>query len=147
MALDPFDTGVGYSFAVRIDGHELPRVMEVSGLKIEVDRIEVKQNSADGKFKITHLPGRQKAGQVTITRGLDQVKGGDTWLKKLLAGDVKGARATAEISILDTMNAPIKTYKLRNAWVMGIETGTLKAGDTNAMTEKWTVTYEEIEVE
>ena len=44
-------------------------------------------------------------------------------------------------------NKPIKRYKLVNAWASSLEIGSLKAGDTSVLTEKLTVTYEQIEVE
>ena len=35
---DPLDSATACGFKVRIDGIEIPKVMEVSGLKMEVDK-------------------------------------------------------------------------------------------------------------
>jgi len=145
--LQKFDTGVGYGFGLSIDGVQVPEVIEVSGLKQEVDKIEVKQNTFDGKYKITHIPGRYKAGEVTITRGLTDSKTITDWWKAVMQGDVAGSRKNAEVSILDYMGSPLKRFKLANVWVKSVETGTLKAGDTSPLTEKFVMTYEELEVE
>jgi len=57
------------------------------------------------------------------------------------------ARKGGSIVVYDYEGAPIKRYKLVNAWVKSLEIGSLKAGDTSVLTEKVTVTFEQIEVE
>ena len=65
MALaDSFDSSPAYAFKVTIDGIEIPKVTEVSGLKNEVDKIELKQQLADGKYVARQLIGRAKTGRV-----------------------------------------------------------------------------------
>jgi phage tail-like protein len=70
VALPEMDTSVGHSFGLEIDGVVIKQIQEVSGIKLEQDVIELKQNTPDGKFQIKKLPGRQKAGEITLTRGL-----------------------------------------------------------------------------
>jgi phage tail-like protein len=146
VALDKFDTGVGYSFGLTIDGIQVPEVTEIAGLKLEVDKIEVKENTSDGKYVIKNLPGRVKAGEVTITRGLTDSTTISDWLKKVVDGDVKGARKSASVTILDFQGTPLKRFDMANVWVKSVEAGTLKAGDTSMLTEKFVLTYEEIKV-
>ena len=69
MALPELDSSVGHSFGLEIDGVQIKPITEVSGLKMEQDVIELKQNGPDGKYVIKKLPGRRKAGEVTLTRG------------------------------------------------------------------------------
>ncbi|WP_157769059.1 hypothetical protein [Pseudarthrobacter sulfonivorans] len=52
-----------------IDGIEVPRMVEVSGLKTTDEKIELKQQTKDGKYVARQLIGRPKAGELTITRG------------------------------------------------------------------------------
>ena len=70
MALPDFNSGVAHSFGLDIDGITIKSIMEVSGLKMEQDVIELKQNTADGKYGIFKLPGRPKGAEITATRGL-----------------------------------------------------------------------------
>jgi len=70
MPLPDLDTSVGHSFGLEMDGVMIKQISEVTGLKMEQDVIELKQNTADGKYMIKKLPGRPKAGEVTLTRGL-----------------------------------------------------------------------------
>lgn len=147
MAFDNFDAGAGYGFKMTIDGIEVPRLMEVSGLKSEVDVIEIKQNSAkDGKFSITKVMGRRKAGEVTVTRGMTQDKAVNDWLKKVMEGDIAGSRKNASVAITDYKDTPVKEFNLLNCWVKSVEMGTLKAGATDVLTEKFVLVYEEMKV-
>ena len=48
---------------------------------MEQDVIELKQNGPDGKYVIKKLPGRPKAGEVTLTRGLTGDNSFEKWVK------------------------------------------------------------------
>jgi phage tail-like protein len=147
MGLGDFDSSVGHSFGLEFDGVVIKQISEVSGLKFEQDVIELKQNTPDGKYLIKKLPGRPKAGEVTLTRGLTDDRSFQDWVQKSHFGKMGDARKGGAIIVYDFEGAPIKRYKLKNGWPKSLEVGALKAGDTNVLTEKLTVTYEQIEVE
>ena len=52
-----YDSGVAYSFMVKIDGVQIPSVVSVGDITNEVDKIEYKQQTADGKYVVRQLPG------------------------------------------------------------------------------------------
>jgi phage tail-like protein len=147
MALPDLDTSVGHSFGLEVDGVAIKQISEVSGLKMEQDVIELKQNTPDGKYVIKKLPGRPKAGEVTLTRGLTGDNSFEKWVKDAHFGKMASARKGGAIIIYDYEGQPIKRYKLTNAWPKSLEIGSLKAGDTSVLTEKLVVTYEMMEVE
>ena len=110
MALpDPLDSAAAYGFRFTIDGIQIPKVNEVSGLKTEVDKIELKSRPADGKYVVRSMPGRPKAGEITVTRGLTDDKTITDWLKEVAEGDVAGARKTAAVEILDYAGRPSRS--------------------------------------
>jgi len=148
MALaDSFDSAPAYAFKVTVDGIEIPKVTEVSGLKLEVDKIELKQQLADGKYIVRTLPARSKPpGEITITRGLTDSKTITDWLKVVMKGDVAGARKNASVELLDYEGATLKKYEFRNCWVRAVEINSLKAGATEQATEKFTICSDECEV-
>lgn len=147
MALaDSFDSSPAYAFKVTIDGIEIPKVTEVSGLKNEVDKIELKQQLADGKYVARQLIGRAKTGEFTVTRGLTDSKTISDWLKVVMKGDVAGARKNASVELLDYEGGTLKKYEFRNCWVRVVEINSLKAGATEQVTEKFTVCFDESEV-
>ncbi|MDQ0821181.1 phage tail-like protein [Arthrobacter sp. V4I6] len=143
MALGDFDNSSANGFTVTIDGIEVPRVIEVSGLKSEVDKIELKQQTKDGKYVVRQLIGRPKAGELTVTRGLTQSKTITDWLKTVMEGDVAGARKTAAVALLDYKGDTLKTYNFVNCWVKSVELNALKAGATEQATEKFVICYDE----
>ncbi|GAB2630538.1 phage tail protein [Streptomyces capparidis] len=147
MALPDLDSSVGHSFGLEFDSVVIKQITEVSGLKMEQDVIELKQNTADGKYAIKKLPGRPKAGEVTVTRGLTEDNSFEQWIKDSRFGKMNDARRNGAIIVYDYEGVAIKRYKLINAWPKSLEIGTLKAGDTSVLTEKLAITYESMEVE
>ena len=147
MALPDRDKAVGHSFGLEFDGIQIASIQEVSGLKMEQDVIELKQNTNDGKYVIKKLPGRPKAGEVTLTRGLTEDNSFEKWVQAAHFGKMGDARKGGAIIVFDYEGNPIKRYKLTNAWPKSLEIGSLKAGDTSVLTEKLVITYEQMEVE
>jgi phage tail-like protein len=147
MALPELDKSAGHSFGLEIDGVVIKQIQEVSGLKLEQDVIELKQNTNDGKYMIKKLPGRPKAGEVTLTRGLTGDNSFEKWVKDSHFGKMSDARKGGAVIVFDFEGAAIKRYKLANAWPKTLEVGSLKAGDTSVLTEKLTLTHEGCEVE
>ena len=143
---DPLDSASANGFIVTVDGIQIPKVNEVTGLKAEVDKIELKQQTSDGKYVVRQLIGRPKAGELTITRGLTDSKTITDWLKQVAQGDVAGSRKTASVALLDYAGAPIKTYNFTNCWVKSVEVNALKAGAAEQATEKFVICYDEVTV-
>lgn len=147
MALPELDTSAGHSFGLEFDGIVIKQIQEVSGLKLEQDVIEQKENTSDGKYVLKKLPGRPKPGEVTLTRGLSEDNSFQEWVKRSQFGQMTNARKGGAIIVYDFEGNPIKRFKLNNAWPSSLEIGTLKSGDTNVLTEKLTLTFESIEAE
>jgi phage tail-like protein len=147
MGLPDLDSSVGHSFGLEFDGVVIKQITEISGLKIEQDVVELKQNTNDGKYMVKKLPGRPKAGEVTLSRGLTGDNSFEKWVKDSQFGKMGAARKGGAIIVFDFEGAAIKRYKLTNAWPKTLEIGSLKAGDTSVLTEKLTLTHEGCEVE
>ena len=145
MGLPDFDTGVGWSFGLEIDGIEIKEIQEVEGLKLEVDSIELKHNTSDGKYINKMLPGRKKAGQITLTRGVTSDTGWHSWIQLVMEGNMPGARKNGQVNIYDYMGNPVQSFKFVNGWAKSVEYGQLKAGDTSVLTEKLTIAHEGLE--
>jgi hypothetical protein len=60
MAFPDLDKAVGHSFGLEIDGVQIKQIQDVSGLKMEQDVIELKQDSDDGKFVIKSYPANRR---------------------------------------------------------------------------------------
>lgn len=147
MPLPENDSGVGYSFGMEVDGVQIQKITEISGLKIEQDVIELKQNDKDGKFSIKKLPGRPKSGELTVTRPLSEDNSFKTWIADSRFGKMGQVRKGGAVILYDYENNPIQRYNFTNAWPKSLEMSTLKAGDTSVLTEKLVITFETLEAE
>src|SRR4051795_6487915 len=124
MALaDALDLATAYAFSVKIDGIQIPHVMEISGLKAEVDKVTYQQQGQDGKFVTRQMMGRQKAGEFKVKRGLTDSKTITDWLKAVFEGKLATARKTAEVAIYTSDNQVLKRMNFRNVWVKDVELG------------------------
>jgi phage tail-like protein len=147
MGLPDLDTSVGWSFGFEFDGVLIRQIQEVAGLKMENDVIELKHNTSNGKYVNKKLPGRPKAGEVTLTRGISEDNSFQNWMRSSQFGDMARARKGGSVIVFDFMGLPLKRYKLSNCWPKSLEIGALKAGDTTVLTEKLTITHEGCEPE
>jgi len=143
--IDKFDGVIGTSFGFEFDKHQAKGIMEVSGVKVEVDMVEFKSQTADGKYVITKVPGRMKSGTITITRALTEDTQFAEWVK--LSADGKLPRTKGSVVVYDTMLNPIVRYSIADAQPASLEIGTLKAGDASVTTEKMTLHHTGITVE
>ncbi|HWG72746.1 MAG TPA: phage tail protein [Acidimicrobiales bacterium] len=139
------DSAVGHYFGLEIDGTMLKDIMEITNISFEQDVVELKQNTADGKFSIIKMPGRYKAGNFTVTRGYTADSVLEKWHQESLKGSMKMARKGGAIIVFDYTGLATSRFKFTNAWCSKIELGPFKAGDTSPMTEKGTVEYETLE--
>ena len=146
MPLPELDSSVGHSFGLEFDGVVIKAITEVSGLKMEQDVIELKENGPDGKYSVKKLPGRWKAGECTLTRGLTEDNSFEKWIKDSQFGKMGDVRKGGSVIVFDFEGTEMKRYNFTNAWPKSLEIGTLKAGDTSVLTEKLVLTYERLEV-
>ena len=106
-------------------------ITEVSGLKMEQDVIELKENRPDGKYVIKKLPGRPKARRDHPDPRPDRRQ----QLREVgqgLAVRQDGRRPQGRRDHrLRLRGHRVKRYKLTNAWPKSLEIGSLKAGDTS----------------
>jgi phage tail-like protein len=140
-----YDTGVGWSFGLEIDGIEIKEIQQIEGLKLEADEIELKHNTIDGKYVNKRLPGRKKAGEITLTRGITDDKTWQTWIGNVFQGNMTTARKNGVIKIYNYQGQLAQELKFTNGWPKSIEVSSLKAGDTSVVTEKVTIVHEGLE--
>jgi phage tail-like protein len=146
MTLPENDGSTGHSFGLEIDGVAIPNVVEVSGLKMEQDVIELKESTADGGYVIRRLPGRWKPGECVLTRGLTEDDSFEKWIRDSQHGTTDVVRKNGAIVVFDVEGREIRRYSIVNAWPKSLEIGSLKAGDTSVVVEQLCLVYEGLEV-
>ena len=131
-----------YKFALSIDGVQINHITEVTGLKTNIDVMEVKRVTEKGVLEHLLLPGVQKKQTVTLTRHLNEGSNSfEAWLSSAILGDIGMARVSATIKMMYPDDKPAKEYTLRGAMVEGIEISAMKAGGNEVATEKLTISY------
>jgi phage tail-like protein len=136
----PNDPAHVAAFKVTVDGLQIPHVTEVSGLTQEVDKVEVKQQMADGKFVISQTMGRPKPVTAEIKCALTDSTTAKDWIKTVMDGDIAGSRKTMIVEYLDYKGAVIRSFELQDAWVTKVAWSGSKAGDTAPTIETVSVT-------
>jgi phage tail-like protein len=145
MPLPPGNSGVGHAFGLEIDGTLLADIQEITNLTFEQDVVELKQNTADGKFTIVKMPGRYKAGNFTVTRAYTKDGVLEKWHELSVQGQIAMARKGGAIIVTDYSGVPLARFAFTNGWCSKLELGPFKAGDTSPMQEKATIEYETLE--
>ncbi len=146
MALPDIDSGVGHSFGLELDGVQIKGIIEVLGLKMEQDVVELKENGPDGKISVRKLPGRWKSPDITLTRALTTDAAFQTWVKQAQGGK-DGVRKNGSISVFDFEGALVKKYLFTNAWPKSLEIGALQAGGPSVLSEQLVLVCESLQPE
>ena len=141
----PSDALSSYLFAIEIDSVEIAQFSEVSGLTSEVDVIEHKENTQDGKLIIHKAPGAVKPPTLTLKRAKNASQALWTWHQALMQGKLGEARKNGSVILKSYDGTEVARYDFRNAWVSKLSTGTLKAGGNELLTEEASIVCEELE--
>ncbi|MFF3747727.1 phage tail protein [Streptomyces kronopolitis] len=137
-----------HTFGIQIDGVQLEQLKEVSGIGFEQEVITSQHVTDKGAYYIRKQPGPRKPGELTITRGMDQNKALNEWIKQTYEkGDIPSARKNVTIEMKDNTGATKRRITMQRAWVSSWDGGTITAGSSDAVNEKVTIQYEEIKVE
>ena len=141
----PSDALAGYHYSIEIDGVTIAQFQEASGLTSELDVIELKENTKDGKYVIHKLPGNRKPPSITLKRAKNASKDLWDWHQKIYQGKVSDARKNGSVVLYNYDHSEVARYNFVNAWPSKISTSTLKAGSNDILTEEVTIVCEELE--
>ena len=144
-----YDFGLGdavpaNSFKVSVDKTPI-HVKEVTGLKKELDMVEIKTQSKTGEYFLKKVPGKPKPVTLTITRALTADPYFTAWLEAIEKG--KPDRRSVVVEVFGPGDAaPQKTYEVVNCQPSSVEVTQVSAGANNALDEKVTLQGENIKI-
>ena len=133
-----------FSFLVEIDGVVSASFASVSGLAAEAEVIEYREG-ADKLTSSRKLPGRVRFPNVTLRRGLTTNRDLWEWWKTVRDGTLQ--RRTVVITLLDDARQPVLRWRLREAWITGIEYSELDASKNEIAIESVEIAHEGLELE
>ena len=141
----PTDALAGYHYSVEVDGVSIAQFQEVSGLTSELDVIELKENTKDGKYVNRKLPGNRKAPSITLKRAKSSSMDLWQWHQKMLTGKLSDARKNGSVVLYNYDHSEVGRYNFMNAWPSKVSTSALKAGSNEILMEEVTIVCEELE--
>lgn len=117
---------------------------EVSGLNVETQVIEYRDGLSPD-YSTIKMPGMQKYGNITLKRGVIQ---GDNemfqWWNTVQMNKIE--RRDITISLLNEKHEPVVVWKVRNAFPVKVDGGSLKATGNEVSIETMEVAHEGITV-
>jgi phage tail-like protein len=118
---------------------------EVTGLNVETQVIEYRDGNSPDSSTIK-MPGMQKYGNITLKRGMmkNDNEFYNLWNTHQLN---KIERRDITISLLDETHSPVMVWKLRNAWPVKVDGGSLKATGNEVAIETMELAHEGLSVE
>ena len=139
--------GAGYSFTVEFEGVPVQGVVEISGLKMEVEVIEVRQQNAEGTTTIRKLPGQRKGGELVLTRQLTGDSTFRDWMvvAQGVGGPTGSAQRDGTVVVFVGDGSPLQSHTVLNAWPRSLEVSSLRSGDSEVPTEAITLVYERLD--
>jgi len=140
----PTDALAGYHFSIEIDGVSIAQFQEVSGIASEVDVIELKENTKDGRYVIHKLPGNRKPPSITLKRAKNSSKDLWDWHEKIFQGKVSDARKNGSVVLYNYDHSEVGRYNFVNAWPSKVSMSSLKAGSNEVLMEEVTLVCEEL---
>jgi phage tail-like protein len=140
----PQDALASYHFSVEIDNTEIAQFSELSGITSEIDVIELKENSREGKPIIKKLPGSRKPPTITLKRAKNASMDLWNWHYAMYQGNVGDARRNGSIVLYDYTFGEVARYNFFNGWVSKLTMGAAKAGANEVLSEECTIVCEEL---
>lgn len=107
------------TFLVEVDGVEIGRFMEISGLEVSVETEDVTEG---GQNSFVHrLPGRMTWPNITLKRGITQSDGLLAWLNRssgeqFAANGNKLTRSTAAITLMGPGGERLRAWEFDGAF-------------------------------
>ena len=136
------DPLASYTFCLEIDGISSAFFKEGSGFDSSVEVIEHRENGKGGKEVIRKLPGRTKWSDITLKRGSTDDMALWSWYKKVLDGDIAGARKNGSIVIYDTTRKEVARFNFVNGWPSKWKGPDLNSTNNQVALEEITIAHE-----
>ena len=140
----PTDALASYHFSVEIDNTEIAQFSELSGITSEIDVIELKENTKEGRPLTKKLPGARKPPTITLKRAKNASMDLWNWHYAMVQGNVMEARRNGSVVLYDYTFGECARYNFFNGWVSKLTTGAAKAGANEVLSEECTIVCEEL---
>ena len=134
-----------FHFSVSWEENKTVVFSEVSGLAVQHEVIEYRYGESKS-FSMLRMPGMQKFENITLKRGsLASDNSFFEWWNSALLNKIE--RRTVIISLLNEDHEPVVTWKVKNAFPIKVDGGSLDAKGNNVLIESIELAHEGLEIE
>ncbi len=137
--MPPKDPLASYTFCLEIQGLTEATFREGAGFDSETEVIESREVGKGGVTYIKKVPGALKWSNIVLRRGITDSLDLWNWRKKVVSGDIQGARMDGSIVIYNPKLQEVARYNFVRGWP-----AKWKGGDMNATANE--VVLEELEI-
>ena len=134
---------LGSQFALEIEGVEMARFTEVSGLAWETEIVEYKDTLKSGKVVTRKRPGQTSFGDIVLKRGLSGDRALTDWQQTVMDGKVE--RKNGSVVVYDMAGAEQDRWNFERGWPSKWSASDLNAGSDEVMIEELTIAIEHLE--
>lgn len=132
------------TFLFEVDGVEIGKFMEVSGLEVEVAVENVEEGGENGF--VHHLPGRMSWPNIVLKRGVTQSNNLLEWLnkssgEKFASGGNKLTRSSAAITLVGPTQKRLRAWEFVDAFPVKWKGPEFAAETNNAATEQLEIAH------
>lgn len=133
-----------FRFSVQIDGFGPVAFSECTLPPLEV---EVHEQKEGGYNTGTHLlPGRVKAGRVTLKHGMVEASKLLKWYEAVMTGNVKNAQRSVSIILQDSTSRPVMRLNFERAYPVKWSGPTLNAGENAVAVETLELAFSHVSI-
>jgi len=126
------------------DGEYVP-FSEVSGLTVEIEPIEYRHGDSK-EFSTIKMPGLKKYGNISLKRGA--ITDGNVLFNWWNSAQLNiPDRKPVTISLLNEKHEPVITWKIKNAFPVKLDSGSLNAKTNEVLIEALDLAHEGITIE
>lgn len=147
MPNDSFDSQrvTEATFLVEVDGTEIGRFMEISGLEVSIETEDVPEGGQNGY--VHKLPGRMSWPNLRLKRGITQNDTLFKWMSKssgeqFTASGNKLTRSTAAITLLGPGGQRLRAWEITGAFPVKWTGPNFAVSSTNMAVEELEITHE-----
>lgn len=139
------DPVASLNFALEIQGITTAMFREADGFSNETEVIEHRQQTVDGRIIVQKIPGNTKWNNIVLKRGMVEDQSLWKWRKKVLDGDIKGARVNGSVVGYDEKGTEIIRYNFKNGWPCKWEASAMNATGNEVVIETIEIAHEGLE--
>jgi phage tail-like protein len=134
-----------FRFAVEIDGIDEAYFSECTLPSLEVEVTEQQEGGYNNGVHL--LPGRVKAGRITLKHGITQSTELLNWYRDVMNGNVSAAIRRISIVMYDSRLDPVMRLSFERAYPAKWSGPTFNAADNSVAIETLELAYAEIQVD